>query len=103
GGFNLTHTGKTCNRITLTPNTMDSIQYLFDVRHPPETISLDVANYGGGDVYINWRGDASIDGEDSLLLKEGVAYEVRERNNMHSFTLNIISDSAAVVQVVKSR
>ena len=91
------HTGRTCNRITLTPNVMETILY------SSGTTNVDIINYGSGDVYINWKGAASIGGEDSLLLKEGVGYEIREGAYMNNFSLNIISDSAAVVQVVKSR
>ena len=76
---------------------MDTIVY------PSGTLNVDIINYGSGDVYVNWTGTAGVDGEDSLLLKEGVGYEIREGRFVENFSLNIISDSAAVVQVVRTR
>ena len=101
----MAHTGATCNRITLTPNVMETISYSASTfsRHMYLSANIDIVNYGGGDIYVNWKGAASIGGEDSLLLKEGVGYEIREGTYLDNFSLNIISDSAAVVQVVKSR
>jgi len=76
---------------------MDTIQY------QSGTFNVDIINYGSGDVYVNWKGDVVVEDATSLLLKEGVGYEIREGMTTKEVSLNIISSSAAVVQVVKSR
>lgn len=95
--------GKTANRLTLTPGAMDTIEY-----RNFRGFCVDIINYGAGNVYINWKGAATVGGSESILIQPMVSYEVRTSLSSASdsavdvIELNIVSDDAATVQVVRT-
>ena len=83
--------GQEISRVTLSPNAETIIEY---DRHQQSADILAT----GGDVYLTWRGSATVDGANCLKLTSELGYELRPKNVWNRISL--ISSAAAEVQVV---
>jgi ATP-dependent phosphoenolpyruvate carboxykinase len=84
-------------KIAVRKNITPSQEELFDLEE--ECDIIDVANYGPGSIYVDIDSEAEINGEDDILIIQGMGYKF----NLKGTVVHVISTEESLVQVIGLR